>query len=159
MILRVLAVLLVFAVAPAGLAYEPAEVLDDPQLEERARALSAEVRCMVCQNQSIDESSAPLAKDLRILVRERLVAGDTDEQVLDYLVARYGEFVLLRPRVAPNTYALWFGPFAVLLLAAGLAFRYLTRGRPHGVAEGGAALSDDERAQVSRLLSEAGPEK
>jgi cytochrome c-type biogenesis protein CcmH len=95
-------------------AVEPDEVLSDPVLEARARTLSKELRCMVCQNQSIDDSNAPLARDLRIIVRERLTAGDSDAQVLDFLVARYGEFVLLKPRLSWHTLVLWLGPPALL---------------------------------------------
>ena len=94
---------------------QPDEVLSDPALETRARALSKELRCMVCQNQSIDDSAAPLARDLRVLVRERLTGGDSDQQVLDFLVARYGEFVLLKPRFAWHNALLWFGPPGVLI--------------------------------------------
>src|SRR3546814_5271106 len=90
-------------------------MLDDPVLEQRARDLSAEIRCVVCQNESIDSSNAELAHELRVLVRERLVAGDSDQEVPDYLVARYGDFVLLRPRMKPSTYLLWYGPFLILL--------------------------------------------
>ncbi|MGD1935763.1 MAG: cytochrome c-type biogenesis protein [Candidatus Phaeomarinobacter sp.] len=133
-------------------AYEPGEVLSDPVLESRARALSAELRCMVCQNQSINDSNAPLAKDLRILVRDRIVQGDTDEEVMDYVVARYGEYVLLRPRLAPHTYLLWFGPFIVLLLAAVLAVRYFRVKRPDSLAEEGTPLSEDERKRIGKLL-------
>jgi cytochrome c-type biogenesis protein CcmH len=108
----------VFNIGPA-FAWEPSEVLNDPNLETRARELSAKLRCLVCQNQSIDDSSAELAKDLRVLVRERLVAGDTDDQVSEYLVSRYGEFILLKPKFGLNTIALWCAP-ALLLLAGGL---------------------------------------
>lgn len=146
-----LAVVIAVATAPAG-AYEPSEVLSDPVLESRARALSAELRCMVCQNQSIDDSNAPLAKDLRILVRDRLVHGDTDEEVMDYVVDRYGEYVLLRPRVAPHTYLLWFGPFIVLLLAGGLAVRYFMTRSADSLTEEGTPLSDEERVRVGQLL-------
>jgi len=139
--------------APAS-AYEPSEVLSDPVLENRARELSSELRCMVCQNQSINDSNAPLAKDLRILVRDRLMQGDTDEQVMDYVVERYGEYVLLRPRIAPHTYLLWFGPFIVLLLAAGLAVRYFRNRRADITAEEGTPLSDEERKRVGQLLGE-----
>src|SRR6266850_3184625 len=96
----------------SALSVQPDEVLSDPKMEGRARALSHELRCMVCQNQSIDDSDAPLARDLRILVRERLRAGDTDQQVIDYLVARYGDFVLLKPRFAWDTAVLWLAPLA-----------------------------------------------
>src|SRR6185437_7255858 len=108
------------AAAPV-FAVQPDEMLKDPALESRARTLSQELRCMVCQNQSIDDSDAPLAKDLRVLVRERLTAGDTDNQVIDFLVSRYGEFVLLKPRLSLHTILLWAAPFAVLVIAA-LAF-------------------------------------
>src|SRR5262247_408771 len=117
-------VLLLFALAApfAAWAVQPDEVLSDTTLEARARALSKELRCMVCQNQSIDDSDAPLARDLRVLVRERLQAGDSDRQVIDFLVARYGEFVLLRPRLSPHTALLWLGPAAVLLIGALVLF-------------------------------------
>lgn len=117
-------VLLVVAVLPAK-AVQPDEILSDPVLESRARALSEGLRCLVCQNQSIDDSNAPLARDLRLLIRERLKAGDSDAQAIDFVVARYGEFVLLRPRFTPETWALWIGPFALLLIAGG--FLYLRR--------------------------------
>src|SRR5436309_16106384 len=99
--------------APA-FAVQPDEILADPVLETRARSLSKELRCMVCQNQSIDDSDAPLARDLRVLVRERLQAGDTEQQVIDFLTARYGEFVLLRPRFSAYTALLWLTPLGVL---------------------------------------------
>src|SRR5512145_1487222 len=111
---------LAFALSVAAgpvLAVQPDEVLADPALEKRARALSAGLRCLVCQNQSIDDSDAPLAKDLRVLVRERLKAGDTDQQIEDFVVARYGEFVLLKPRLEPHTLLLWFATPAVFLAA------------------------------------------
>lgn len=110
--------LLTFVVVPSAMAVEPDEVLSDPALEARARALSKELRCMVCQNQSIDDSEAPLARDLRMLVRERLQAGESDRQVIDFLVARYGEFVLLRPRFSWHTALLWLGPAALLVIGA-----------------------------------------
>ncbi len=119
---RVLAqlwLLLCLLPVPAG-AVQPDEVLSDPKLEARARALSAELRCLVCQNQSIDDSAAPLARDLRLLVRERLKAGDTDAAVQAYLVARYGDFVLLKPPFKPETLLLWLAPPAVLLIGAAL---------------------------------------
>lgn len=110
-----------------ALAVEPDEKLDDPVLEERARDISQNLRCVVCQNQSIDDSSAGIARDLRILIRERLVAGDTNDEAIQFVVSRYGDFVLLRPPFRPETYFLWFGPF--LFLGAGLllAFYYFTR--------------------------------
>src|SRR6266508_950878 len=108
--------LLTFVAMPSAIAVEPNEVLTDPALEARARALSRELRCMVCQNQSIDDSEAPLARDLRVLVRERLQAGDSDAQVLDFLTARYGEFVLLKPPLGWHTALLWLTPSAVLIV-------------------------------------------
>jgi cytochrome c-type biogenesis protein CcmH len=116
--LSLIPVLVVLAASPGAFAVQPDEVLTDATLETRARALSKELRCMVCQNQSIDDSDAPLARDLRILVRERLQAGDSDHAVIDFLVARYGEFVLLKPRFSPHTALLWLGPVAVLLIGA-----------------------------------------
>ena len=101
---------------PAAFAVQPDEILADQALEARARALSKELRCMVCQNQSIDDSDAPLARDLRVLVRERLQAGDSDRQVIDFLVARYGEFVLLKPRFTGHTLLLWAAPGAVVVI-------------------------------------------
>lgn len=140
--------------APA-FAVAPDEVLDDPALEERARALSAELRCMVCQNQSIDDSDAPLAKDLRVLVRERLVAGDTDGQVIDYLVSRYGEFVLLKPRFAWHTLGLWAaGPIALVagIIAIVLALRNRSRRGSPVAAAGSAKLSESEEERLQALL-------
>src|SRR5882757_1511228 len=111
-------VTLTLVASPRVEAVQPDEILADPALEARARVLSKELRCMVCQNQSIDDSDAPLARDLRILVRERLQAGDSDQRVIDFLVARYGEFVLLKPRFSAHTALLWLGPAAVLLIGA-----------------------------------------
>src|SRR6201984_1633476 len=110
------AAVLWFAILSPAIALGPDEVLSDAALEARARSLSKELRCMVCQNQSIDDSDAPLARDLRILVRERLEAGDSDQQVIDFLVARYGEFVLLKPRFSPHTALLWLGPATLLVI-------------------------------------------
>jgi cytochrome c-type biogenesis protein CcmH len=110
--------LLSLVALPPAIAVVPDEILSDAALEARARALSKELRCMVCQNQSIDDSDAPLARDLRILVRERLQAGESDRQVIDFLVARYGEFVLLRPRFSWHTALLWLAPAAMLAIAA-----------------------------------------
>jgi cytochrome c-type biogenesis protein CcmH len=147
-------VLLTFAAAPCAIAVEPDEVLSDAALEARARALSRELRCMVCQNQSIDDSEAPLARDLRILVRERLQAGDSDRQVIDFLVARYGEFVLLRPRFSWHTAVLWLGPAALLLIGGCavlvLAHRYRTNSA--AAAEGQQELTAAERARLSDIL-------
>jgi cytochrome c-type biogenesis protein CcmH len=147
-------VLLTFAAAPCAIAVEPDEVLSDAVLEARARALSRELRCMVCQNQSIDDSEAPLARDLRILVRERLQAGDSDRQVIDFLVARYGEFVLLRPRFSWHTAVLWLGPAALLLIGGCavlvLARRYRTNSA--AAADGQQGLTAAERARLSDIL-------
>lgn len=132
------------------LAIQPDEVLQDHVLEARARSLSAGIRCLVCQGQSIDDSPAPLARDLRILVRERLTAGDSDRQVIDFLVGRYGEFVLLRPRLGLHTLVLWFGPFAILGLATAVVLR---QRRSRTVDEGSEApLSEDEVRQLDQLL-------
>lgn len=137
----------------AALAVEPSERLADPPLEARARAISGELRCVVCQNQSIDDSNADLAHDLRVLIRERLTAGDTDAQAIQFIVRRYGEFVLLKPPMKPDTYLLWFGPFAVLALGAIGAALYLHRSRrvPH---QAPAPLSADERRKLDKLLAE-----
>ena len=147
-------VLLTFAAAPCAIAVEPDEVLSDAALEARARALSRELRCMVCQNQSIDDSEAPLARDLRILVRERLQAGDSDRQVIDFLVARYGEFVLLRPRFSWHTAVLWLGPAALLLIGGCavlvLARRYRTNSA--AAANGQQELTAAEAARLSDIL-------
>ena len=133
-----------------ALAVQPDEVLQDAVLEKRARALSAELRCLVCQNQSIDESDAPLARDLRIIVRERLVAGDSDTAVLDYLVARYGEFVLLKPRLGIHTLLLWaVGPILLLIGIGGLYFVRKSRSRS-AVAVG--ELTAEEQQAVEKLL-------
>jgi cytochrome c-type biogenesis protein CcmH len=146
-----LGLLLTIGTLAAAWAVEPGERLDDPALEARARAISAELRCLVCQNQSLDDSSAELAHDLRVLIRERLKAGDSDEQVRAYLVRRYGEFILLKPPLQRDTYLLWYGPFVVLLLGAAAAMLFLRRrGR---VAEP-APLTPEERRRVAKLLAE-----
>jgi cytochrome c-type biogenesis protein CcmH len=150
---RILVVTLAFAAPLQALAVQPDEVLIDTALEARARALSKELRCMVCQNQSIDDSDAPLARDLRILVRERLKAGDSDAQVLDFLVARYGEFVLLKPRLSGHTALLWGMPVAALLLgtiALLVAWRRY-RKRAKAVIEA-APLTPSEEARVAGIL-------
>jgi cytochrome c-type biogenesis protein CcmH len=147
----------VFAIA-AGLvlstqiawAVQPDEMLPDPRLEARARVLSRELRCMVCQNQSIDDSDAPLARDLRLLVRERLRAGDSDQNVLDFLVARYGEFVLLRPRLQWHTALLWLTP-VLLLVGGGIALWTLAGRRKRAPEPGG--LSPEEEASIARLTA------
>jgi len=128
-------------------AVQPDEILKDPTLEARARALSGGLRCLVCQNQSIDDSDAPLARDLRILIRERLTAGESDAQVMDFVVARYGDFVLLKPRFTAKTAVLWAAPFAVLLAATLFLFR-----RRKAAAANEAPLSPEERAALDRAL-------
>ncbi|MBZ9654367.1 cytochrome c-type biogenesis protein [Phyllobacterium lublinensis] len=135
-------------------AVTPDEMLSNPALEKRARIISAELRCMVCQNESIDDSNADLAKDLRLLVRERLVAGDTDEQVLAFLVARYGEFVLLKPRLQTSTLLLWGFPLAVLI-AGGVAIVVAIRRRRTTTREP-APLSESEKQQLKKLFTAQG---
>jgi cytochrome c-type biogenesis protein CcmH len=136
---------------------QPDEIMPDPAKESRARELSRELRCMVCQNQSIDDSEAPLARDLRLLVRERIAAGDSDAQVIDFLVARYGEFVLLKPRLNPHTVLLWLLP-PLALLGGGLALWAHSRRRAKTADQ--ALLSGEEEARLQRLLGgEAPPEK
>lgn len=136
-------------------AVQPDEVLADPALEARARVLSKELRCMVCQNQSIDDSDAPLARDLRVLVRERLKAGDSDQQVLDYLVDRYGEFVLMRPTWHGANVVLWIAPFLVLA-AGGIGIIMLSRRRMPAPT---VPLSGEEEARLRALVAaEAGAE-
>ena len=147
-------VLLTVAAVPCAIAVEPDEVLSDAALEARARALSKELRCMVCQNQSIDDSEAPLARDLRILVRERLQAGDRDGQVIDFLVARYGEFVLLRPRFSWHTAVLWLGPAAMLLIGGCAVLVLVRRYRTNSAAaaNGQQELTAAEAARLSDIL-------
>jgi cytochrome c-type biogenesis protein CcmH len=137
-------------------AVQPNEMLSDPTLEARARALSKELRCMVCQNESIDDSEAPLAHDLRVLVRERLKAGDTDQQVLDFLVARYGEFVLLKPPLSWHTVALWGLPPAALLIGAIVIIADLRRRRRlNPMAEETSGLSATEQSRLAELLKDS----
>jgi cytochrome c-type biogenesis protein CcmH len=146
--------MVLLAQTPA-LAVQPDEMLADPALEQRARTLSRELRCMVCQNQSIDDSEAPLARDLRLLVRERLKAGDSDQQVLDFLVARYGQFVLLKPRFGWDTALLWGAPAGVLVIGV-LGLVVLIR-RSRDPAQGIAdqtPLSEAERNRLNTLLED-----
>lgn len=133
----------------------PDEMLQDVALEARARALSQELRCVVCQNQSIDDSNAPLARDLRVLLRERLSAGDSDREAVDFIVARYGNFVLLKPPVQWNTLLLWIGPLLVLLIA-GLGFGRYVRASAAGFAgaETSPQLSDKELARINKMLKD-----
>lgn len=146
----ILAAVLVLASSFAAHAVRPDEVLADPALEARARGISAELRCMVCQNQSIDDSDADLAHDLRVLVRERLKAGDTDQEVVDYIVSRYGEFVLLKPRFNLRNALLWTAP--LLILVAGGLFLIL-RGRKPGT-DPAAPLSRSEQKRLKEMLRE-----
>jgi cytochrome c-type biogenesis protein CcmH len=143
--------LLVTLVAPtAALAVEPDEILKDPNLEARARHLSEELRCMVCQNQSIDDSAAPLARDLRLLVRERLTKGDSDNQVLNYLVSRYGEFVLLKPRFELHNLLLWgLPPFALVI---GMIALFVTARRRQTADLQVPVLSAAEQKRVATLV-------
>jgi cytochrome c-type biogenesis protein CcmH len=149
--MAVFAVLILVQGAFGAKAVEPDEVLKDPQLEARARHISEGLRCLVCQNQSIDDSAAPLAKDLRLLVRERLKAGDTDQQIEDFVVARYGEFVLLKPRFEPHTLILWLAT-PVVFLAALIALVLSYRRR--AAAAGPASLSKAEQRRLKQLLNE-----
>ncbi|WP_315719308.1 MULTISPECIES: cytochrome c-type biogenesis protein [unclassified Bradyrhizobium] len=151
-VLSALAFALLLLAAPAAHAVQPDEVMSDAAKEQRARALSRELRCMVCQNQSIDDSDAPLARDLRLLVRERLAAGDSDNQVLDFLVARYGQFVLLKPRFERQTLLLWLLP-PVLLLGGGLALWWQVRRRGQRGAEVTPKLTAEEEARLAALMA------
>ncbi|MBB4573937.1 cytochrome c-type biogenesis protein CcmH [Rhizobium lentis] len=146
---RLLIILFILFTPFSAFAVNPDEVLADPALEARARTLSAELRCMVCQNQSIDDSNAELAKDLRLLVRERIKDGDSDEEVLNYIVSRYGEFVLLKPRFSMKTVLLWGAP-ALLVLAGGLSLLVFARrwaGKPTG-----SKLTAEEQARLNELM-------
>jgi cytochrome c-type biogenesis protein CcmH len=152
---RLLATLaLILGLPLTALAVEPDEVLDDPALEARARELSKELRCLVCQNQSIDDSNAELAKDLRVIVRERLVAGDSDQAVIGYLTERYGDFVLLNPPMKPTTYALWYGPAAILAMAAAGVAVFTVRRRRDRAAVEAVPLSEEERRRLASLLED-----
>ena len=146
-------VLLLCLLAAPLWAVQPDEILDDPALEERARALSEDLRCLVCRNESIDESNAPLARDLRLLVRERLVAGDSDAEVMAFVVARYGEYVLLTPKATGTNLILWLAGPAMMLIGLGLGLAFLRkRSRSEATAE--RALTEDEKARLDEILSE-----
>ncbi|SPJ22370.1 cytochrome c-type biogenesis protein [Palleronia abyssalis] len=149
--MRWLVLTLVLLASPA-LAVQPDEVLDDPRLEERARELSKGLRCLVCRNENIDESNADLARDLRLAVRERLVAGDSDEEVIEYLVNRYGEYVLLQPRANGVNLILWLAGPAMLLGGIGVAAVALRR-KPTAT-QNDAALSPEEQARLNAILKE-----
>ena len=140
--------------AGPGLAFTPDEPLADSALEARARALHAELRCMVCQGQSIADSNAPLAQDMRAIVRERIAAGASDDAVRGFLTDRYGDYVLLDPPVKPETYALWFGPAAVLVAGAAIAFALVRRARAGARDAGAAPLSAEERRRLDALLDD-----
>ncbi len=146
----IFAVVLAFLAAPA-FAVDPDEVLDDPVLEARARAISANLRCLVCQNQSIDDSDAELAKDLRVIVRERLLAGDTDEQATQYIVDRYGEFVLLNPVVAPHTLLLWIAAPAFLAIGGAVVLLGMRRRRLAAAQGAPSDLTDEEQRALDEL--------
>ncbi|MEM9576133.1 MAG: cytochrome c-type biogenesis protein [Pseudomonadota bacterium] len=148
------ALLIVLLLWPATLwAVQPDEVLDNPVLEERAREISKGLRCPVCQNESIDESNANIARDLRLLVRDRLEEGDSDQEVVDFIVARYGEFVLLKPTIGGSNWLLWAAGPLMLLVAMGVGLMYL-RGRDKAPAAQEAALSPDEAARLKEILKE-----
>jgi cytochrome c-type biogenesis protein CcmH len=155
-------VVAMMAGCPAAYAVQPDEIMSDPVKESRARDLSRELRCMVCQNQSIDDSDAPLARDLRLLVRERIASGDSDSQVIDFLVARYGEFVLLKPRLTSHTLLLWLLP-PLALLGGGLALWVFGRRRSQSSGQADPSLlklSEEEEARLERLIAaESPPEK
>jgi len=148
--------------ASAACAVQPDEIMSDPARESRARDLSRELRCMVCQNQSIDDSEAPLARDLRLLVRERIAAGDSNAQVIDFLVARYGEFVLLKPQLNPHTWLLWLLP-PLALIGGGLALWIHSRRRSGSMATEDPSrfkLTAEEEARLERLMgTEPSPDK
>ncbi|MGB3406917.1 MAG: cytochrome c-type biogenesis protein [Jannaschia sp.] len=151
----VLAVCVLCLAMPAK-AVQPDEVLSDPVLETRARELSKGLRCLVCRNESIDESNADLARDLRLLVRERLVMGDSDADVVSYLVDRYGEYVLLNPPASGSTLLLWGAPLALLLLGGGVAVAHVSRQRSAMSADG---LNDEEEARLRDLLGGDVPDR
>ena len=141
------------ALVPAAWSVQPDEMLSDQALEARARALSKELRCVVCQNEAIDTSNAGIARDMRVLLRERLTAGDSDEEVRSFFVARYGDYVLMNPPVKTSTYLLWFGPFAVLLVAGAVVWRS-ARQRRRQTASAAVELSPEEQERLSRLLED-----
>ena len=150
--LHALTLLLALFSAAPSFAVEPDEMLPNPALEARARAISAELRCMVCQNESIDESQAPLAHDLRVLVRQRIMAGDSDQQIIKFLVSRYGEFILLKPPLSWNTLVLWGAPPALLLFGIAMMIAIERRRRAARPAVGLPKLSAAEEARLSQIL-------
>lgn len=147
-------ILILILLATPGFAVQPDEVLDDPVLEQRARDLSTGLRCLVCRNESIDESNADLARDLRLLLRERLVAGDTDEQAISFIVDRYGEYVLLKPKVTGSNLMLWLAGPLMLLVAAGMGWNFV-RNRSKVQAAGETdTLSDEEKERLRQILED-----
>lgn len=149
-----LALTTTIAVAPPVLAVQPDEILSDPVLEARARAISRDLRCPVCQGETIDDSNAPISRDLRLVVRERLLAGDSDREVIDFIVARYGEFVLFNPRAEGANLLLWLAGPGLLLIGGVLAFAYTRRRASAGGADADGALSREEEARVKELLKQ-----
>lgn len=159
----VLVAVLLALSTPAALAVNPDEMLADPALEARAREVSKELRCVVCQNENIDESNAELARDLRIIVRDRLVKGDSNEATIQYVVDRYGDYVLLKPPFKASTYALWFGPIIILLIAIGVAWRFYARPQtatdaaataPAAASAAPPALTPAEERRLQKILAD-----
>ncbi|WP_095589803.1 cytochrome c-type biogenesis protein [Actibacterium ureilyticum] len=148
-----LLLILTLLLAPPALAVEPNEVLDDPALEARARELSKGLRCLVCRNESIDESNAELARDLRLLLRERLVAGDSDDAAIDYIVDRYGEYVLLNPRADGANLLLWLAGPAFLVIGLGIGIAFI-RGRRNAPQTTPQALSEEEQARLKEIMGQ-----
>ncbi len=153
MVLRTTVAALLIALASMAAAVQPDEVLDDPALEARARDLSKELRCLVCRNQSIDDSGAPLARDLRLLVRERLVAGDSDQDAMAYIVDRYGEFVLLRPPLNAGNLALWFAGPVLLIIGGVIAVVFVRRRKPAPTSSPN-GLTEEEAKRLSELTGD-----
>ena len=147
--MRALALCMMLLAASPALAVQPDEMLADPALEARARAISHDLRCPVCQGESIDDSNAPISRDLRLLVRERLIAGDSDAEVVDFIVARYGEFVLFNPRPSGSGLILWLAGPAMLIAGGALAF-VVTRRKPKAENE----LTEEEKARLAQLMKE-----
>lgn len=145
--------LILSLVAAPVFAVQPDEILDDPVLEDRARALSKDLRCLVCRNESIDDSNAELARDLRLLVRERLVEGDSDDEAMEFIVSRYGEYVLLKPKAGGSNLVLYLAGPIMLLLGVGMAVIYLRR-RQNAPVEAEAGLDADEQARLREILDE-----
>ncbi len=147
-------VLLLMLLASPLLAVQPDEILDDPALEERAREISTGLRCLVCRNESIDESNADLARDLRILLRERLVAGDTDQEAIDFIVDRYGEYVLLRPTTSGANLMLWLAGPVMLLIAAAVGWNFIRKRSMPEAADHSGALSEQEQERLREIMKD-----